>query len=110
MRIISQSKIVQITSADTALALSRISKCVMLRDVQYLDQFTVQLRCQPRQYPYLHSVVQKLGGEVTVIKANPLICASHQILTRPVLTIFILLILVCSTYLPTRILCLQRER
>ncbi len=109
MGIVNQSKIIQITCADTALLLNRISKTVILKDVRYLDEFTLQIQCESRQYPVLYSVVQKLGGSVTVVKANPLTNITRQFLRRPVLTLFVVLILLCSAYLPTRILFLQVE-
>ncbi len=109
MRINTQSRIVAITSADCASLLNRISQQIPLKDIRYVDPFTVQVRCPNEKLPQLCAVAEKKGAEVKLLTGNPVINACRQLLFRPVLLLLVTLLLVASVYLPTRILFIKVE-
>ncbi|MBQ4641374.1 MAG: sporulation protein YqfD [Oscillospiraceae bacterium] len=107
MRIVNQTQVCSITCADPSMLLSRISQSILIQDVQYVDQFTIQFQCPNSQYQLVTEITEKMGGEISLIRANPIIKAAHQWIFRPIIPLLVAILLVCSAFLPTRILFFQ---
>ena len=109
MRIISEYRVVMITCADCAALLNKVCGSIPLRDIRYVDPFTIQVRCSDEQLHLLASAAEKVGAEVTLLKGNSLTNAARQLLRRPVLLLMTAVMLFFSIFLPTRILFVRVE-
>ena len=104
-----QSRTITITCAECGMALSRITQRVPLKDVRYIDPFTIRAQCQNENIEILRELTEKMGVELNVLSVDPVKYAARQIMRRPILLAMTIILLWASIYLPTRILFVRVE-
>lgn len=101
---------VQITSADNTgllntLALSKIR----LYDVAYRDDLSILAVAHRRDYAKIQEIAKKLGANVKVVGVAGFVPAAVKIIKRPILLAFLIVTLLLSCYLPSRVLFISVE-
>ncbi len=109
MPIITQYRIVSITSADCASLLNKMTQQFPLKNIRHIDPFVVEACCPNEKLPQLQALADKMGAEVTILTGNPVMNVCRQLLFRPILLLLVMLLLVGSIYLPKRILFIRVE-
>jgi len=101
---------VQLTGADIPGVLHKVTKAgVHLFRVQQKDMLTVYVWVRRREYPKLKDIARNQGAEVTIIKRAGIYWIWTSLMRRPIIIGGILLILILSWLVPTRVLFITVE-
>ena len=100
----------ELTCADPAFALTVLNRQdLTLRDVEFVDAFTVRFTIPRQLEKKLRSISEKRGFEIKKVQVRGLFWRVKSLLKRPVLTSGVLILLLLGMYLPTRVLFFQVE-
>lgn len=100
----------QIVSADIpGMLQDMLLHDIVATDLCTVDDLTVQLRIRAKDYAYLEKIVQKRGDHIKVLKNKSMSQIGKAVRKRPVMIVGMLLLLLISLYLPTRVLFVRVE-
>lgn len=102
-------RIAVLTCADCPMLINKLTRQLPLRDIRYLDPFTVRVSCPNDQLQKLHIIAENNGAEVRMLTPDHAMNALCQILLRPILLLSIVLLCMATAYIPTRVLFIQVE-
>jgi len=92
-------------SGNHADLLSRLNRAgISVYNLTEVDELTAQCRIRRQDYKYFLQISSKTGAEVTVLGESGLNQYVKRALRRAVLTVGILALILCTSYLPSRIL------
>ena len=100
----------QLTGADIPGLLERVTrKGITLFRIQQKDMFTVYIWLRRRDYQKLQDIALSQGAEVTIMKRAGIYWIWKSVIRRPIMIGGILLILLLSWFVPTRVLFITVE-
>lgn len=101
---------IRVESADPAQLLSAFNRVgVRLYNVTYINELAVELTIHAADLPSATSIVEKRGEQIVDRGRKGLLFAIRKVTSRPVLIAGLLLLLVLSVFLPSRILFVEVE-
>ena len=101
---------VQITSADCSDLLNALNAGkIRLYNVEYLDNLTVRLQIDRKDRMRAQQITQKCGGNYSSVGIAGVLHLVTRFAKRPVLLVFLALVLTLSFYLPNHVLFLSVE-
>lgn len=104
------SYLVEIVSASIPDMLTAVARSqIELWDVHYIDELTLRTRIGREQYEELEKLLGKRGEHCRISGRRGFYWRFRGLLKRPVLLVGLLVLLVASLYLPTRVLFVQVE-
>lgn len=86
-----------------------ITKGIVLNEVTLIDSLTIELTILRRTYRILRREIQRHGDKIEIIERYGLYWRIKAIVHRPVLITGIVLYIILSVYLPTRVLFVDVE-
>lgn len=98
----------EITSGD-CVSLLNACKELRLREVTYCDDLTLRVTVNRNDYQKLLEFTERQGASVKILRKNGIYWTAQSILKRPVLIIFIAVLLTLALFLPSRILFVSVE-
>ena len=100
----------EITTADLGGTLTAIQNTsISVHDVTFVDELTIHLRIQRKDWKQLRSICTRRGDSVKLLGRGGIYWTLKGLLKRPVLVVGCLLLLFASIYLPTRVLFVRIE-
>ena len=100
----------QLVSADVpGLLCEMLKQNITATDLIRVDELTVQLCIDTSEYSKLESITQKREDQIKILKVGGLRSIYNSMRRRPVFIIGILILLLLSLYMPTRILFVRVE-
>ena len=101
---------VELTSADTAGSLRRISQSgISLHRLQTVDELTVQFHIFRKDYGNLERLCVKYGDRIRLLTKEGIFWKLKMLLNRPVLIFCLLLLLALMIWIPTRVFFVSVE-
>lgn len=101
---------VRLISADTAKALKSINASgISVSKVRQKDGLTVEFRISRSQLRELNRIVQHRGDRIELTGREGIYWGLRRLIRRPVLVTGVLIMLLLTLYLPTRVLFIQVE-
>lgn len=102
--------IVQISCAEPEYILTRLSKIgVTVRNVKPIEIYKVQAEIDSRSYAAVSGLVDRCGGKLSVIRMYGPAVALRSVKKRSILASGIILMLVLTLYIPSRIFFISVE-
>ena len=102
--------LVQIVTADCAGILTAIYQSeISIWNVSQLDYFTLKLSVSERELVLLERLTKRHGGELTVLQIGKSKAALRQLFARPVILFGVLLLLLATLFIPTRVFFFRVE-
>lgn len=77
---------------------------IALMRIRYLDDLTTEFYLRFPDYPRAVNIIEKYGGRITGTDRDKISFMIRRFIRRPVLVVGILLVMVLTLYLPTRVL------
>lgn len=102
------SLVLEITSGDS-VALLNACKEMRLQDVVYCDDLTFRVTVNLVAYKKLLEIAEKQGASVKIIRKTGMYWTMQSLLKRPVLLIFMAVLMTLALFLPSRILFVSVE-
>lgn len=102
------SLVLEITSGDIATLLNACNS-IKLYNVLYCDDLTIRVTVNHIGYSKLLKITERQGASVKIIEKSGLYWVGLSLLKRPVLLIFMAIILTLGLFLPSRILFVSVE-
>ena len=100
----------ELTSADLGAAFTAISQAdIAVFSVRQTDDLTARLRIPRSDFARLSALAEKRGERLRLISRPGLYWLGKRLLGRPVLAMGLFVLLLVSTYLPTRVLFVRVE-
>ena len=100
----------QIISADPSAALNALIQAgIVLYETEYIDDFTLVIQIRRQDCKIAKRIAANRGEELRIKRKLGLYWWAKGLLRRPVLIIGMVILLIASTYLPTRIYFIQVE-
>ena len=100
----------RLTGADIAAALRAFNAAdVHILDVITSDALTAELTIYRKDWALVRQVAARRGDDVRVVRYGGAYWSIKKLLHRPVLVLGILLLLILSLYLPTKVLFIRVE-
>ena len=98
----------EITSGD-CVALLNACQNLKLQNVIYCDDLTLRVTVNRNDYQKLLEFTERQGASVRILRRNGIYWTAQSILKRPVLIIFMAVLLTLALFLPSRILFVSVE-
>lgn len=100
----------QLVSADVpGLLCEMLKQNITATDLIRVDELTVQLCIDTSEYSKLETLAKRRGDQIEILKVSGLRSIYNSMRRRPVFIIGILILLLLSLYMPTRILFVRVE-
>ena len=100
----------KITSADTTALLNFLQEQgIVMEQVQFVDDLTLQLSIKRQDFRRLQKIVDKRGETLEIIHRSGIYWCIVSLKRRPVLVLGLALLVVLTVFLPTRIFFFQVE-
>ncbi len=110
MGILESSLVLKLTSADTLGAIAAIQKNgIILYDTMTEDDLVVVFRVRRKDLQTVQSIAAQRGERLEILKRHGLYWKMKRLLKRPVLVVGVLLLLLLSAFIPTRVFFIQVE-
>jgi len=101
---------IEITSADFAGFLNALSnRKFRLKNVEYRDGLTILAVIHKADFKKVKDIAEKSGAQIKVISESGFVSAAANIVKRPILMAFLMIVLLLSIFLPSRVLFITVE-